>query len=382
MASPSSFSSPTSDPETSYVPRAHADAAHSDIEIEGVASGGVQVETTEDTRRNAIVRTIERVSPAVVGVHTTTLREVPVNVRDPFSRFFYLPGVYREEVPSIGSGFVIRADGYILTNYHVVRDAKAISVTFTDGSSYEVEDIRRDVLYDRQNDLAVLKINASGLPTAQIGDSEEVIIGEWSIAIGNPFGLELVDPQPTVTVGVISAVERNFQPDEGGRIYQDMIQTDASINPGNSGGPLVNSIGQVIGVNTFIFSKSGGSLGIGFAIPSNQAAEVAFRLIEEGPLADAWHGMGLHDVNRRIALTLGLATERGALVVRVDRGSPAEIAGLQPADVIVGFNGTRVNSVQDIAKRLRGSRPGESHTLQIVRGNRTFETDLVLAPRQ
>jgi len=337
--------------------------------------------SVDDGRRNAIVLTVQRVSPAVVGVHTTLLKEVPVNVRDPFMRFFYTPGMYYQQqaVPSIGSGFVIREDGYILTNYHVVKDARSIAVTFTDGRRFEIEDMEKDVIYDRQNDLAVLRIDADGLPVAELGNSDDAIIGEWAIAIGNPFGLELEDLQPTVTVGVISAVHRNFQPDEDGRIYEDMIQTDAAINPGNSGGPLVNSLGEVIGVNTFIFSHSGGSLGIGFAIPSSRAAEIANRLIEEGPVTSVWHGLQLHTVNRRLAWTLGLATERGALIVRIDGGSPGEHAGLEPADVIVGIDGNRVVAGRDVMGRFRGGRPGETHTIQIVRGSRTFEATLELA---
>lgn len=238
-------------------------------------------DTIVSSRRNAIVQAVERAAPSVVGVTTTTIDKYRVRARHPFFDLVPLDVIKEEATPHVGSGFVIR-DGYILTNHHVVEGAAEISITLPDGRRFEVTNIRDQVLVDRQTDLAIIKVNAHDLPIADLGDSDDVIIGEWSIAIGNPFGLRMEDPRPTVTVGVVSAVKRDFRPDESGRVYTGMIQTDASINPGNSGGPLVNSDGQVIGLNTFIFSSSGGSLGIGFAIPINRAAEVANRLIAEG----------------------------------------------------------------------------------------------------
>ncbi|MDP6777102.1 MAG: trypsin-like peptidase domain-containing protein, partial [Candidatus Latescibacteria bacterium] len=213
-------SRPKSGQQAGYAsPSVHADEGRSAAVVE--------------SRRNAIVRAIERVSPAVVGVHTTYLKEYQVRYRDPFWNFFY-PGVVREKTPGIGSGFVIRADGYVLTNHHVVKGAQAVSIVLPDGRRYKVTDIRNNVWIDWQNDLAVIRVDAQDLPVTALSDTADVIIGEWAIAIGNPFGLELEDPQPTVTVGVVSAVGRNFQPDDDGPIYQDMIQTDAPLNPGNS----------------------------------------------------------------------------------------------------------------------------------------------------
>ena len=344
------------------------------------ASGAPSVSIAE-SRRNAIVSAVERVSPAVVGVHTTYLKEYQVRYRDPFWNFLH-PGIVREKTPGIGSGFVIREDGYVLTNHHVVKGAQAVSIVLPDGRRFSVTDIRNNVWIDWQNDLAVIHVDAQDLPVAALGDTGDVIIGEWAIAIGNPFGLELEDPKPTVTVGVVSAVGRNFQPEDDGPIYQDMIQTDASINPGNSGGPLVNSAGDVIGVNTFIFSKSGGSLGIGFAIPINRAMEAARRLIEGG---DFWTGFWLSHQNLSpwLAAALGLAADQGALITRVEEGSPAARARLNPGDLIYGINGSRVRRNDDVEKAFQRGRIGEVFVLEILRGRRKFRTELVLeqAPR-
>ncbi len=328
------------------------------------------------SRRNAIVRAVEKVSPAVVGVHTTFLNEYQGYYRDPFWSFFYYPGIVQEKTPGLGSGFVIRSDGHILTNHHVVKGAREISIVFPDGRRFNVTDIRNNVLIDWETDLAVIHIDADGLPVVDLGNADDVIIGEWAISIGNPFGLEIEDPKPTVTVGVISAIGRNFQSEADGRVYQDMIQTDASINPGNSGGPLVNSLGEVIGVNTFIFSKSGGSLGIGFAIPIYRAMEVVRRLIEGG---DFWTGFVLHPkLTPWVAGAIGLATYEGALITRVEDNSPAARAQLNPGDLIVRINDRQVKSKNDAEEAFREGRIGEVFSLQILRGRRRLKTELVL----
>jgi serine protease Do len=244
---------------------------------------------------------------------------------------------------------VIREDGYILTNGHVVENAREIDVTFPDGRKYAVRDVAADVLIDREYDLAVIHIDVEGLEVPEFGDSENTIIGEWAIAIGNPFGLTIQDPKPTVTVGVISAVGRNFRPTEDGRTYREMIQTDASINPGNSGGPLVNSQGQVVGVNTFIFEQSGVSLGIGFAIPIKVATTVADQLIDCGS-PDFWTGMVIKNLNRRMAKALRLVTASGALILTVNEASPSQKAGLTPGDVIVQVNGFTIRSADEVVE--------------------------------
>jgi len=334
-----------------------------------------QSETDDITasRRNAIVRTVERVAPSVVSINTSYLKEY-YRYQHPFFDFFPLDPV-RKKSHGVGTGFVIREDGYILTNHHVVEGAVEISVTFSDGRTFEVIDVKRDVLVDRQMDLAVIRIDVDDLPVPSQGNSDDVIIGEWAIAIGNPFGLMMEDPRPTVTVGVISAVNRNFRPEEDRRTYQDMIQTDASINPGNSGGPLVNSVGEVIGVNTFIFSQSGGSLGIGFAIPIDRAAEIARRLIEG---KEFWTGLTVHSMNRRIARRLRIPTATGALISAVEANSPAERAGLRPKDVIVRVNDWNITGAKDVIEAFREGRVGDVFDLWVFRGLHYLRGELVL----
>ncbi len=330
-----------------------------------------------DTRGNAIVQAVRLVSPAVASINTFHYKEYP-QYRDPFFDYFFeSPSMIRERVPGIGSGFAIREDGYILTNSHVVENAREISVTFPNGQKYQITDIAKDVLVHREHDLAVLWIDVEGLSVPEFGNSDDVIIGEWAIAIGNPFGLAIRDPNPTVTVGVISAVGRDFRPLEDGRTYRNMIQTDASINPGNSGGPLVNSNGRVVGINTFIFEQSGGSQGIGFAIPINQAIEVADELIDGGS-PDFWTGVVIQNLNRRKARALTLATTVGALILTVHDDSPSSKAGLTPGDVIVEVNGFSVRSADEVVEAFREGRVGAAYDLTVLRGRTLFKRRLVL----
>ncbi len=355
-------------------------------DILGAVAGGLLIsvsvfagtgEEIRESRRNAIVQAVQRVSPTVVSINTFHYQEVPKN-RDPFFDYFFKsPEMVRKRIPGIGSGFVIREDGYILTNSHVVEHAREISVTFPDGRKYAITDIAHDVLVNREYDLAVLRIDAEGLDVPEFGDPDDVIIGEWAIAIGNPYGLAIQDPNPTVTVGVISAVGRDFRPQEDGRTYRDMIQTDASINPGNSGGPLVNSTGQVVGVNTFIFEQSGGSPGIGFAIPIHLAIKVADQLIDEGG-PDFWTGVVITNMNRRKAKALGLVTAAGALILTVNEKSPSQKAGLIPGDVIVEVNGFTVRSADEVVEAFREGRVGAAYDLTVLRGRTLFRTRLVL----
>jgi len=218
------------------------------------------------TRRNAIVLAAEKVEPAVVSISVEMTRVVQLSpfYDEFFNSFFrdvFPRREYHEVIPKLGSGFIVNRQGYILTNHHVISDGERFFVTLSDGREFEAKLLGAD----RYADIAVLKIKGKNLPYAELGDSEKLIIGEWAIAIGNPFGNLLTGPEPTVTVGVISATNRTFYPSSSDEhIYQNMIQTDAAINPGNSGGPLVNAEGKVIGINTFIVTKSGGSMGIGF----------------------------------------------------------------------------------------------------------------------
>ncbi len=333
-----------------------------------------------ESRRNAIVRAVEEVEPAVVSVNILSVEERPVGYRDPFFDFFYPFGVLRQKVPGLGSGFIVREDGLVLTNDHVVEGAVSISVTLPDRRKFEVKDIRRQVLRDPESDVALIRLDGvKGLPTLRFGNSDEVIIGEWAIAIGNPFGLDLVgDPQPTVTVGVISARDRDVQ-SGAHRMHKKMIQTDAAINRGNSGGPLVNGSGEVIGINTVIFTEGeGGSIGLGFAIPSNKARRVMEELLHYGRTREFWTGVSVVGMNRWMAAKLGLESTNGALISEVEENSPGAHAGLRPGDVIVEVNGKPVQNDDDVLSAFQGGSVGEVLQLIVWRDGRRVSVRLVL----
>jgi serine protease Do len=300
------------------------------------------------------------VAPAVVTVQTEVVQRV---ASDPFEQFF---GGRTSERSSagIGSGFIVRANGVIVTNAHVVSGATTVSVAMRDGTTYPA----RVLGVDDVNDLAVLKIEASGLPVAPIGRSDDLVVGEWAVAIGNPYGFLLGNTEPSVTAGVVSATGRNLvAPGEGGGAYLDMIQTDASINPGNSGGPLVNALGEVIGVNSSIYSPSGGSIGLGFAIPINRATRITEDLLVHGAVRRPWIGVQLRTAgvdNPRELLTAG------AVVRSVTPGSPAARAGLQPGDVLVRSRGRSLRNVYDWQAEQLDLRVGEDVPLVVRRGGR------------
>ncbi|MFQ5751242.1 MAG: S1C family serine protease [bacterium] len=251
-----------------------------------------------NSRRNAITQAVERVSGAVCGINVTQIREYfrsPI-YDDPFFRLLFPERSFRQTVKSLGSGFLISPDGYILTNEHVVHNADEIVVVLSDGSTQNAKIVGTDYV----TDIAVLKIKGENHPYINFGNSDDVIIGEWVIALGNPFGLFEINSKPTVTVGVVSAVDRDFGKQKNDRVYQDMIQTDAAINQGNSGGPLVNSLGEVIGLNTFIFTGSeynSGSIGLGFAIPVNRIKRVLKELKKYGEVNRRfWSGLEVDDI--------------------------------------------------------------------------------------
>ena len=267
----------------------------------------------------------------------------------------------------IGSGFIVQANGVIVTNAHVVAGATKVSVAMRDGQTYDAKVVGIDEL----NDLAVLKIAATNMPVAPIGTSSDLAIGEWAVAIGNPYGFLLGNTEPSVTAGVISATGRNLVPqqgqDEGPGTYVDMLQTDASINPGNSGGPLVNALGQVIGVNTSIFSPTGGSIGIGFAIPINRAMRVADDLLKHGAVRHPWIGI-------RIAQPVGSTPRevlRSGVVVRsVVPSSPAARAGIRPGDQILRSRGRVLRNMFDWEGEMLDLRVGESAPMVLQRAGR------------
>jgi S1-C subfamily serine protease len=302
----------------------------------------------------AFSQAAEKVKPAVVNISTTTI--IPGRV-DPmgglFERFFG-PGAFTtpaQEVHSLGSGVLIRPDGYIVTNDHVVRGAQSIVVAL--GEDTEVEATLRGS--DPASDLAVLKITAGGLPVATWGDSDALRVGEWVIAIGSPMGLKY-----SVSAGIVSAKGRR---DVGIAAVEDFIQTDATINPGNSGGALVNLRGELVGIPTAIFSKSGGSEGVGFAIPSNTAAGIVQAIIEDGRYPRGWIGIITGEVSRRRAELAGLAEGGGLSIDRLYQDSPAHRAGLLPGDIITRCNGQAVTGLSTLVEAT--SRAGTTGQLDL-----------------
>jgi serine protease Do len=304
------------------------------------------------SRENAITLAVKETSGAVVGINVTQVqryRTYSPFEDDPFWGWYFQPREYEQRVKGLGSGFLISPDGYILTNEHVVHNASEIIVTTTDGR----QDTARSVGADFTYDVALLKIEGGPYEFIPLGDSENLIIGEWVIALGNPFGLFDINSNPTVTVGVISAVGMNFmgryQIED--RIYTDMIQTDAAINGGNSGGPLVNSMGQCIGINTFIFSGSSQktSIGIGFAIPINRVKRILPDLKTIGQVDRSFKtGLEVENISYIIARMLGINTNDGVLVTRIKAGSSADDAGIHVGDVIVAMNEIRIHSTRDV----------------------------------
>ena len=321
-------------------------------------------DTIDASRRTAIVRAAERVAPAVVSVNI--IRRETVQPRSLWEGFFMPPGASRE-VAGLGSGFLIDARGHVLTNEHVVRGATEIVVTLRDGRDFAAELIGTDEV----TDLALLRLRdaPAALPVAPLGSSRDLIIGEWAIAIGNPYGFLLANAEPTVTAGVISGVNRNILPGESGvrgaGYYLDMIQTDASINPGNSGGPLVNALGQVIGVNSSIISGSGGNVGLGFAIPIDRARRIAEDLLRTRRVRRAWVGLTVDafEPNR-------WGRSRNVVIASVVPGSAAEAAGLRAGMRVVSVNGREVHSVLDWEARLLDARTGEPLALVVADNGR------------
>jgi serine protease Do len=339
-----------------------------------------------ESRRTAIVEAARRVGPAVVTLSVEQTRVVQTSPL-PFGSEFFEPFFrdmipqyrYREVIPTMGSGFLISGDGYLLTNDHVVHAADKIKVILPDGRTFQGKVIATHPQYD----LAVLKIDGKSLPAAPMGSSSDLMVGEWAIAIGNPFGYLLNDTQPTVTAGVISATHRDIKSQsETGGIYKNMIQTDAAINPGNSGGPLVNAEGRVIGVNTFIFTKSGGSEGIGFAIPIDIAKKVVDEVIKYGRVRNVWIGVRTWDLTPYLAERLGTTDRRGLYVASLERGSPADKAGVRVGDIIRTVNGTPVRDSEEAYRAIFGANVGDTITLAVERDAKlqTFKLLLEEAP--
>ncbi|MGH8636419.1 MAG: DegQ family serine endoprotease [Burkholderiales bacterium] len=313
---------------------------------------------------------VEKHGPAVVNVSTTSapharggprLPNVPED--DPFYEFFrrfmpQIPGPQQFESQSLGSGFIITADGYVLTNAHVVESADEITVKLNDKREFKAKVIGSD----RKTDIALLKIDATGLPAVRIGDPDKLRVGEWVIAIGSPFGFE-----STVTAGIVSAKGRSL-PQEN---FVPFIQTDVAVNPGNSGGPLFNLRGEVVGVNSQIYSRTGGFMGLSFAIPIDVAMDIQQQLRTSGKVTRGRIGVGIQPVTKEMAESFGLPKPAGALVNAVEPGSPAEKGGLQVSDVILRFEGKPVNSADDLVRFVGNTKPGSRVQLQVWRAKST-----------
>jgi len=320
-------------------------------------------------RRTAITAAVERVAPSVVTVQTEVVERVPADV---FEQFFGGRSGTRSAA-GLGSGFIVREDGVIVTNAHVVSGASRISVAMKDGQTYPAKLLGAD----ETNDLAVIKIDAKGLPVAPMGNSSTLLVGEWAIAIGNPYGFLLANTEPSVTAGVVSGTGRNLAtPSEGSGVYVDMIQTDASINPGNSGGPLVNALGEVIGVNSSIFSPSGGSIGLGFAIPINRARRVTEDLLAHGVVRRPWIGIKLQLGNPTSARDL---MNKGVVVASVVPGSPAARAGIKPGDVFVQSRDRLLHNPYDWEAERLELRVGDDVPLVVHRGNQQMKVSVRVA---
>jgi serine protease Do len=321
------------------------------------------------SRKTAITRAIEKVGPAVACINVQQ-NVSAYTTSDPFFRYFFPPEIY--PMKSSGSGVVISPDGYVLTNTHVVENASKITVTLSGGDEYDAEVIG----VDKTSDLALLLLNGNNFPFAEMGDSDDLIIGEWVIALGNPFELFSVSNQPTASVGIISANHMDFgMQKESGRVLQNMIQTDAAINPGNSGGPLVNSEGRVIGINTFIFTGSNynkGSIGIGFAIPINTAKRIAKELKTSGSIDRSFTtGLVVQPLTRSLIRHLNIPFRDGVIVVHVDKNSSAQKVGIAIGDIIVTAAGNKVNSPSDIRDIIaeKDLRSGDKIKFKIFREN-------------
>ena len=320
-----------------------------------------QVQTAVDaSRRTALVAAADRVSPAVVSINVTSRQQVAP--RSPWD-FFFVPDGARV-VQGYGTGFIIRPSGIVVTNQHVVANAERVMVTLPDGS-----DLAANVLgEDPVTDIAVLRVKREGLPTVMLGRSTDLMIGEWVVALGNPYAYLLGNAEPTVTVGVVSATGRNILPggDQTG-LYLDMIQTDAAINPGNSGGPLTNAMGEVVGVNSSIFSSNGGSVGLGFAIPIERAVRVADEIIKSGSVRRAWVGLEVEGAQAMREWK----SQGGVVLAGVAPGGPSARAGLRPGDVLIQANGRRLRNYLDWEAVKLDLHVGDAIDLVVRTGNTT-----------
>lgn len=371
----------------SFPPEAHSQVVKQQTVYAGNSSGF----------ENAVINVANTAGKAVVSISTEYIEKLgrgrsyyfshpfggsPFGEDDSLRRFF---DDFFEQMPErdfrrmgLGSGVIINSEGYILTNEHVISDADKITVKLSDGREFKGEIKGRDY----RSDLAVIKIEASNLPVATLGDSQGLRIGEWVVAIGNPFGFALENPEPTVTAGVISALHRSL-----GRLisrdrdYSDVIQTDSAINPGNSGGPLVNLKGEVVGINVALFSTSGGYQGIGFAIPVNSAKQILSRLIEGKKILYGWLGITVQDLTDDLAKYFGLQNKNGVLVAKVLEDGPAQKAGIKEGDVIREFDNKVINNVKELLNTVAKAEVGRKVKITLMREKRQLTLEAQVGER-
>ena len=349
----------------------HATAASAPAAISAPATPGASILVPDFTG------IVERNGPAVVNISVTqnikTAAAMPqfqgMDPNDPFFQFFrhFQGQMPNNSIPQhgLGSGFIVSPDGVILTNAHVIADASEVTVKLTDKREFQAKVVGTD----RQTDVAVLKIDAHGLPTVKLGSGAGSKVGEWVLAIGSPYGFD-----NTVTSGIISAKSRSL-PDEG---YVPFIQTDVAVNPGNSGGPLFNVNGEVIGVNSQIYSHTGGYQGLSFAIPIELAVKVKDQLQQFGKVSRGRLGVTIQEVNQQLADSFGLKNPQGALVSSVAESSPAAKAGIKPGDVILKFNGKEISRSSDLAAQVADVKPGSKATLEVWRSGSTKSLDVTV----
>ncbi|UCG35178.1 MAG: Do family serine endopeptidase [Candidatus Omnitrophota bacterium] len=301
---------------------------------------------------------------------------------DFFSRFFeeFFGSFPEREYKrlGLGSGVIIDEEGYILTNEHVVSGASQIKVKLSDGREFDAQ-IKGT---DKRSDLAVIKVDARNLPAARLGDSDKLQIGEWVVAVGNPFGFAIENPEPTVTVGVVSALRR-YVPALGRRerSYDDLIQTDAAINPGNSGGPLVNLEGEIVGINTAIITTTGGYQGVGFAIPVNKASRVLRKLIKGEKILYGWLGVSIQDLSEDLRNYFGIKEQEGVIIVKVYKDSPAQKGGLQEGDLILRFNNEPVKTTRDLVRTVSFAEVGTTAVVRVIREGKERNVKIKIGKR-
>ncbi len=340
------------------------------------------VQTVQAAELPNFTELVEQVGPAVVNISTTQKVSAHGNLppgmempdfpegspwSDLFKKFFGDKGAPSEDfnTQSLGSGFIIDASGYVITNNHVIRDAEEVIVRLNDRREFKAKIIGSDP----RSDVALLKVEASNLPTVKLADPDNLKVGEWVMAIGSPFGFD-----HSVSVGVVSAIGRNL-PSEN---YVPFIQTDVAINPGNSGGPLFNLDGEVVGINSQIYSRTGGFMGLSFAIPMKVAIEVVDQLKEKGRVSRGWLGILIQDVNRELAESFGMKKPKGAVVLRILEDSPASKAGFKVGDVVVDFNGVNIERSSDLPIAVGSTKTGSKVKVKVIREGKTKTLKVVI----